>query len=48
MPITRLNHPVLYVRETIAGCGEMRALDLPKEIAHYGGATRGGVGVSAL
>lgn len=34
--------------ETLGGRKDLRPLDLPKEIARYGGATRGGVGVSAL
>jgi catechol-2,3-dioxygenase len=32
--------------DTLAARGELRPLDLPKEIARYGGNTRGGVGVS--
>ncbi len=34
--------------ETLQRRSELLPLDLPKEIAHYGGATRGGVGVSSL
>lgn len=38
----------LLTEETLAGRSELRPLDLPAEIARYGGGTRGGVGVSAL
>lgn len=67
MPITRLNHAVLYVRNveksvafytgllgfraisnmTGAGRNDLPPSTCPRRL-RYGGATRGGVGVSAL
>ena len=38
----------LLTEETLKARSELLPLDLPKEIAHYGGSTRGGVGVSSL
>ena len=34
--------------EVLAGRSQIRPLDLPRELARYGGDTRGGVGVSTL
>ncbi len=37
----------LLDQETLENRSEMRPLDIPKEVARYGGSTRGGVGVSS-
>jgi hypothetical protein len=38
----------LVTKEVIDGRSALKPLDLPTEIARYGGSTRGGVGVSVV